>query len=162
MIAIQSIINVLCETFEMLCGERNIYCDNMDALNKNAPELSRILYPRFFRPNVDLKHLLWNLRKGRPPKLELSFNHIKGHQDRNADFDLNTAPKPVHLNIAMDTRSRQFPQQHQGKLEPKQIPLPLTTQKLHLYVYYQHSSPMTSNTTSISISSHLKWNPECP
>ena len=123
----------------------------MDALNKNAPELTRISYPRFFRPNVDLKHLLWNLRQDSPPKLELSFNHIKGHQDRNAEFDLNTATKPVQLNIAMDTRSRAFLQQHQGKLEPKQIPLPPPTQKAHLRV----SSTLVTNNIQHHINLHF-------
>ena len=53
MIAIQTILNVFCETFELSCGEIKIYCDNMDALCKNKPETVLMSYPRFFRSNVD-------------------------------------------------------------------------------------------------------------
>lgn len=55
MIDIQTIINVICEQCEILCGEIHIYCDNNDALCKNKPETTVVSYLRFFRPNVDLK-----------------------------------------------------------------------------------------------------------
>ena len=77
MIAIQTIINVVCKQYEITCGEIEVYCDNKDALCKNKPEIKPISYPRYFRPNVDLKHLLWHLRDDKPPKLEMPFNHMK-------------------------------------------------------------------------------------
>ena len=58
MIAIQTLINVFCETFELSCDKIIIYCDNLDALCKNKPEIMLMSYPRFFRPNVDMKNAL--------------------------------------------------------------------------------------------------------
>ena len=109
-----------------------IYCDNLDALCKNKPNPTLLSYPRFFRPNMDLKILLWDLRKDKPPKLNIFLEHIKGHQDRNSTFDYDSAPKSVQLNIEMDHRSRKFLQNHQGKPEPQQIPLPPPTQQAYL------------------------------
>ena len=81
MIAIQTLMNLFCETFELTCGKIAIYCDNLDALCKNKPATTLISYPHFFRPNVDLKILLWDLRNDKPSKLDLCHEHIKGHQE---------------------------------------------------------------------------------
>lgn len=102
MIAIQKIINIICEQYKITCGEINIYCNNNNVLCKNKPETTIVSYPRFSSPNVDLKYLLWHLRDEKPNKLELSLKRIEGHQDRNHGFNLDEAPKSVKLNIEMD------------------------------------------------------------
>ena len=35
MIAIHTLTNVICDNFEIMCGEISIYCDNIDVLGKN-------------------------------------------------------------------------------------------------------------------------------
>ena len=75
-------------------------------------------FPRFFRPNVDIKLLLQRLRDDNPKAVQIIPAHIKGHQDNNADFDYDTAPQSVQRNIDMDHLSRAFLQTNQGVLEP--------------------------------------------
>lgn len=58
MVAIHTLLNVLCENFEIACREIEVYCDNVDALGENEPNTCILSYPRFFRPNFDLKTLL--------------------------------------------------------------------------------------------------------
>lgn len=93
--------------------------------------------------------LLWNLRNDKPPKLEISLEHIKGYQDRNSNIDFDTAPKSVQLNIEMDDRLRQFLQTHHGKLEPQQIPLPSPTQQAYLTLSYTLISNNTNHHASL-------------
>ena len=95
--------------------------------------------------------LLWTLRQEKPNKLEVSLNHIKGHQDRQKDFNFENAPKSVQLNIEMDEKAKKFLRSHQGILEPKQIPLPLPTQKAYLSV----ASTLVSNNLAHHISLHF-------
>ena len=151
MIAIQTLLNVIGESLEVTCGEINIYCDNIDALGKNPQNTILMSYPRFFRPNIDLKLLLWKLRQETPHKLKISLSHIKGHQDSKKEFNFDEAPKSVQLNIEMDAKAKHFLKRHQGSLEPKQIPLPLPTQKAYLSV----SSTLVSNNISHHISLHF-------
>lgn len=59
--------------------------------------------------------------------------------------------KSVQLNIEMDEKAKKFLKTHQGILEPKQIPLPLPTQKAYLSV----ASTLVSNNLPHHISLHF-------
>ena len=70
----------------------------MDALCKNKIVLSDISFPRLFRPNVDTKlqiQTLWQQLE----LIQILPIHIKGHQDDDGDFDYDTVPLSVKLNI---------------------------------------------------------------
>ena len=74
----------------------------MDSLVKHGFEISKLAFPSFFRPNMDLKLLLQRLRQETPQALTISPNHIKGHQDNDKNFEYDTAPQSVRRNIDMD------------------------------------------------------------
>ena len=57
----------------------------------------------------------------------------------------------MQLNIEIDDRAKKFLKQHQGSLEPKQIPIPPPTQKAYLSL----SSTLVSNNISHHISLHF-------
>ena len=101
-VAIQTIINILSELFEVNAGAVSVYGDNIDSLVKSTIITSKIAFPRFFRPNMDAKLLLQRLREDCNPKIHIQPEHIKGHQDRQKNFSYDTAPKSVQLNIDMD------------------------------------------------------------
>ena len=67
-VAIQTIINVLSDQFGITTGKVDIYGDNIDSLVQNPIVTSKIAFPRFFCPNVDLKLLLQRLREESPKK----------------------------------------------------------------------------------------------
>lgn len=54
-IAIHTLLQVISDMFEVITGEVEVYCDNKDALCKQPIKTKDISFPRFFRPNVDIK-----------------------------------------------------------------------------------------------------------
>ena len=78
-------------------------------------------FPRFSRPNVDLKLELQYLRQICPPKIELVPTHIKGHHDDDKEYKYETAPQETKRNIDMDELAKRFLQSYQGNLEPKSL-----------------------------------------
>lgn len=54
-VALHTIILILMNMFSILSGEVELYGDNSDSLCKNPINTSAISFPRFFRPNADLK-----------------------------------------------------------------------------------------------------------
>ena len=50
MIAIQMLLNILCECLEVTCGEISIYCDNIDALGRNTQSTTFHVLPKVFPP----------------------------------------------------------------------------------------------------------------
>ena len=119
-IALQTIVNIVCELHGVITGAVHFYCDNIDLLVLNKLNPSKMAFPRYFKPNFDLKLLLQRLRDDCQKKVLLHSNHVKGHQDRQESFDYDTAPHPVRLNIDMDTLSKEFLRTNQVSLEPNQ------------------------------------------
>ena len=68
-------------------------------------------FPRFFKPNVDIKLLLQRLCDDSPQAVEILPGHVNGYQDQNANFDYNNAPQLVKRNIDMDLLSKKFSSQ---------------------------------------------------
>ena len=89
-------------------------------------------FPRYFKPNVDLKLLLQRLRDDCKHTVEITPQHIKGHQNRNQQFEYDEAPQSVRRNIDMDEISREFLKEHKGALEPSPTQLPLPGNKATL------------------------------
>ena len=131
-VAIQTVVNILCELYSVHTGTVAVYGDNIDSLVKSRIHTSKIAFPRFFRPNMDVKLLLQRLRDECHPKLEIHPEHIKGHQDRQKAFSYETAPKPVQLNIDMDDLSRTFLKTSRDDLEPGQTQLLIPGQEATL------------------------------
>ena len=104
----QTIINVLCDQFGITTGNVDIYGDNIDSLVQNPIVTTKIAFPLFFRPNVDLKMLLQRLREESPKKVELWPIHIKGHQDDDKGFIYEEASQPARRNIDMDHLAKTF------------------------------------------------------
>ena len=116
--AIQTIINLICEQFGVISGRVEVYGDNKDSLVKQHMIPSKMAFPRYFRPNVDAKLQIQALRQHLHP-IKILPNHIKSHQDDKVDFDYETAPMSVKLNIEVDNQSKLFLKSHQGSMEPQ-------------------------------------------
>ena len=69
-IAIQTMINIICDLYCVSTGEVQVYKDNVDSLVKTKLEMSKMAFPRYFKPNVDVKLLLQRLRQTCKPKVK--------------------------------------------------------------------------------------------
>lgn len=116
-IAIHTLLYVLSNMYSILTGEVEVCCDNKDALCVQPIRTQDISFPRYFRPNVDLKLQIQHLRH-KLQKLEVLPVHIKGHQDDDDDFDIEQASLDVKCNIEADAESKLFLKTHQKSLEP--------------------------------------------
>ena len=133
-LSIQTIINLLIELYNITSGSVDVYCDNKDALTKQPIQSNKIAFPRFFRPNVDIKLEIQKQRLQYKKYVEVHLTHIKGHQDNNANFCYEQASQPTRRNIDMDEISKSFLQDDQERIEPKETQLPLPSQKVHLHL----------------------------
>ena len=132
-VALHTIIEALATTFAITSGEVELYGDNKDSLCKIPIRTNHISFPRFFRPNVDLKIQICEMRENLKP-IKIIPIHIKAHQDDDKSFVLEKASLPVRCNIEMDSNSKEFLKNHQGKLEPKNEAATLPSQKSYLCV----------------------------
>lgn len=115
-------------------GEVLVCGDNKDSLVQTPLGTTKMSFPRFFRPNVDLKIELQHLRELCPKKIELVPTHIKGHQDKDEQFKYERAPHATKRNIDIEKLAKRSLQTHQGQPEPKRLQLKLSTQKASLII----------------------------
>ena len=54
-------------------------------------------------------------------KTEVQLIHLKGHQDDDKEFEYETAPLSVRMNIDMDASAKLFLKQNQKQLNPNCI-----------------------------------------
>ena len=141
-IAIQTIVNVLSEQFNIVSGSVDTYGDNKDSLVKNGFDISKMAFQRFFRPNMGLKLLLLRLRQAKPKAITISPTHIKGHQDESKDFVYESAPQSVRRNIDMDELAGKFLAEDQHQLEPSSHQLGIPGQAVSLFINHQ---PINNN-----------------
>lgn len=127
-LALHTLAGVLIDMFSVHSGELN-----SDALCKNTINTQQISFPRFFRPNIDIKLQIQQMRKSLYP-IKILPTHLKGHQDDADDFILEEAPLEVRCNIEMDELSKAFLKNNQGPLEPVNESRPLLVQKAFLKV----------------------------
>ena len=66
-VALHTIIEALATTFAITSGEVELYGDNKDSLCKIPIRTNHISFPRFFRPNVDLKIQICEMRENLKP-----------------------------------------------------------------------------------------------
>lgn len=108
-IAVQTVINIISELFSVNTGGIYVYGDNVDSLvHHHHLRSSKMAFPRFFKPNVDLKVLLQRLWKEFPTKIQITPQHVKGHQDRNENFDYDQASQTIQRNIDIGELSKFF------------------------------------------------------
>ena len=69
-IAIQTMINVICDLYSGNTEEVQVYGDNIDTLVKTKLDTTKMAFPRYFKPNVDVKLLLQRLRQTCKPKVK--------------------------------------------------------------------------------------------
>ena len=148
-IAIHTILQVVSNVFAISSGEVAVYCNNKDALCKNKIVPDEISFPRFFRPNVDTKLQIQELRQSLKP-IHILPVHIKGHQDDDSQFDIDTAPLSVRLNIEVDEASKEFLKTDQGPFEPRPTQQRLPCLRAYLSV---NDEPIYNN-----IDYHVKLN----
>ena len=140
-IAIHTILNVLTYIFEITSGEVDIGCDNKVVLCNQKIKTDEISFPRYFRPNIDLKLQIQNLWEELGKVLAKPI-HAKVHQDDDDNFDIDNAPLLVIYNIEADKSSKTFLQQHQGSMEPGTVKRPMPIMKASLQV---HGNTITNN-----------------
>ena len=133
-IAAQTLINTIAEVTLITTGEIQICGDNKDSLVMQPIDTTKMSFPRFFRPNMDLKIQLQELRSECPKNIVLFPTHIKGHQDRAEHFQYEEATQGTKRNIDMDELAKRFLQHHQGPLEPRRLQLQLPSQKANLLI----------------------------
>ena len=141
-IAIQTIIDIICDQFNVNSGAVDTYGDDVDSLVKNNIGTSKLVFPRFFRPNMDLELLLQRMRQEDPQALLWTPTYIKGHQDDKAGFDYDTAPQLIRLNIDMDELADTFLITNKHKLEPIPTQHPIPGQRATLFLSAQ---PITND-----------------
>ena len=132
-IALQTWIKILIDAYAITYGEITLTGDNKDSLVLKPLYQSKISFPRFFRPNTDLKLQIQEMRKALHP-VKILPEHVKGHQDDREDFIYEKASIAVQCNIDVDHASKSFLKSHQGKLEPSYIAQPLPNQKSYLSI----------------------------
>ena len=114
-LAVHAILTALANMFGVSSGEVAIYIDNQDSLCKNVIDLKNVSFPRVFRPNMDVKMQIDQMRASIRP-LHIMPIQIKGHQDNDKNFELDKAPLSVQCNIEMDEKAKVFLQSQQGAL----------------------------------------------
>lgn len=134
MLALHTIIKLLCDNFNLHRGEVNIYADNQDSLCVNSLDYNHMSFPRFFCPNVDIKMQIQAIRTSLPKQVKIYPQHVNGHLDDEKDFSYDEAPQQVQINIDVDEMCDPFLKHNQGKLEPTTMPLMLPNQKASIQV----------------------------
>ena len=65
----------------------------------------------------------------------MHFHHLKGHQDRNKEFDYDTAPLTVRLNIDMDYDAKDFLKKYDKRLYPTRVTPFYSASKVALQIH---------------------------
>ena len=132
-LALHTWLDVLLDTYVLSCGEVMLYSDNKDSLCEKPIHTNLIVFPRFFRLNMDIKLQIQTMRKSLKP-ITVIPTHIKGHQDDQEGFEYDKAPEAVQCNIDADHTSKTFLKTHQVTLEPSQTALSLPNQRAYLSI----------------------------
>ena len=99
-VTVHTILIALTNIFGVLSGEVAVYSDNSDSLCKNVVDLRKVSFSRVFRPNINLKLQIDSMQKSIKP-FNIVLIHIKGHQDKDENFEFENAPLSVQCNIEM-------------------------------------------------------------
>ena len=80
-----------------------MYCDNSEAVNLRSKLAHLRSFVRFVETNTDLDYEIKTaiMKAGAPIQLV----QLKGHQDDQKDFDYDTAPLSVRMNIDDHTKA---------------------------------------------------------
>ena len=88
-------------------------------------------------------------------KTEVQLIHLKGHQDDDKEFEYETAPLSVRMNIDMDASAKLFLKQNQKQLNPNRITPFYTASKIALCIH--------GNVISKNMEAHIKLHKKiCP
>ena len=87
-------------------------------------------------------------------KTEVQLIHLKGHQDDDKEFEYETAPLSVRMNIDMDASAKLFLKQNQKQLNPNRITPFYTASKIALCIH--------GNVISKNMEAHIKLHKNGP
>ena len=118
----------------------SIYCDNLDAATKKTRPSHLLSFVKFMGANYDLDEEIKRMIK--TISNEVLLIHVDGHQDDAKDFDYDSSPLSVRLNIDMDEAAKQFLKEDQGSLNPTRITPYYSASSAALSI---HGSAVTNN-----------------
>ena len=95
-----NITHLLCQQFHITTGAIEFGCDNIVALQKGLAEL---FYPSIQHQHFDLLWAIHHLRHLIP--VEISFRHVRGHQD---DIENAVLDRWAILNILVDKEAKWY------------------------------------------------------
>ena len=76
-------------------------------------------FVRFTYVDYDIyQQIITNLKNTSTP---FSLTHVKGHQDRDKDFDYDSAPLSTRMNIDMDFEVKNILKQYDKKWAPTRV-----------------------------------------
>ena len=129
-----------------------VYCDNSEAVKKRTRSRHLQSFVKFVGSNynmdAEIERMLSNIRT------TVDLIHLKGHQDDAGDFDYDSAPLSVRLNIDMDDAAKSFLKEDQNKLNPTRIAPFFPASKETLSIH--------DNVVSKNIDAHIKLHKNGP
>ena len=147
-----TIINVLESLSSTPIKSIQIYCDNLDAVTKRTRPSHLQSFVKFIGANYDLDKEINQMIKN--ITTEIKMVHVDGHQDNDKDFNYDSAPLDVRLNIDMDAVAKQFLKENQGSMAPNGITPFYPASKTALSI---HGSTITNN-----LNEHIKMHKNGP
>ena len=96
-LALCTIVNVLCKVYNIQEGSVVMYCDNKEALRRKDTHKST--FTTLSRRDIDVKMSVEHMIQTVP--ITFSFQHVPGHADDDPSFNYGQAPQQVQRNIDM-------------------------------------------------------------
>ena len=115
-LALTTLVGIFDDIADSGTRDISIFCDNQEAVAAGTRKEYLRSYVRYIQPNYDLDAEIVQSIKSSVTTINLV--HLKGHQDDDRNFDYDTAPLSVRLNIDMDYDAKRFLKQYDKKLFP--------------------------------------------
>jgi len=132
-LAMVSLISVICQLYNIQKGSATVYCDNLQGLRRRI--VSKSTYTTLNFRDTDVKMELEFFIQNLP--IKMSFKHVKGHADEHPDFVYDRAPQQTQRNIDMDKNAKLFLLHPPPHLKPTNTTTYFPAQKAALQIHNQ-------------------------
>jgi len=96
-LAMCTMVHVICTLYNIKDGSITIHCDNLEALRRKEPSTST--FTSLSKRDVDVKLSIEHMIQASP--VSFSFQHVPGHADDDPNFIYSQATQQVQRNIDM-------------------------------------------------------------
>ena len=116
-LAMVSLLYVICELYNITTGSVTLYCDNKQGLRRRQVSNSTFTTLNYRDTDVkmEVEYFLNQMQ------IDISLVHVKGHADKEPGFVYARAPQQTQRNIDMDKNVQIFMQQPPSHLQPTNI-----------------------------------------